>query len=146
MDDPGKLVLAGYTAGNRAGKTGTKESDTGKKSLFNWACNVTDSSLQSDDIKSLDIDLSNIFALLWQNVKSCSLKQLQAFVEDTEAWIKEISIYQMDAKKAEDSDHLVVSNVTVRVGDRSFVMKNVELAPPYAVAGINYSRYTTYIV
>jgi hypothetical protein len=113
MDNPGKLVLAGYTAGNRAGKTGTKELDTGKKSLFNWARNVTDSSLQSDDIKGLDTDLSNIFALLWQNVKLYPLKQLQAVVEDTEAWIKEIGIYRMDAKKAEDPDHPVVSNVTL---------------------------------
>jgi hypothetical protein len=78
MDNPGKLVLAGYTAGNCAAKTGTTESDAGKKSLFNWACNVTDSSLQSDDIRGLDTDLSNIFALLWQNVKLCPLKQLQA--------------------------------------------------------------------
>jgi hypothetical protein len=61
-------------------------------------------------------------------------------------WIKETGIYWMDAKKAEDPDYPVVSNVTLRVGDWSFIMKDVELAPPCAVAGINYSQYTTHIL
>ena len=52
----------------------------------------------------------------------------------------------MDAKKAEDPDYSVVSDVTLQVGDRSFIMKNVKLAPPCAVAGINCSWYTTHIL
>jgi hypothetical protein len=117
-----------------------------EKSLFNWAHNVTNSSFQSDDIKGLDTNLSNIFALLWQNVKSYPLKQLQAVVEDTEAWVKEIGIYWMDAKKAKDPNYPVVSDITLQVHNWSFIIKNVELASPYAVAGINYSQYTIHIL
>jgi hypothetical protein len=64
MDNPGKLIIAGYTAGSCRRKTGTTSSDDTKKTLFNWACNITDTSLDNDEISHLDTDLSTIFALL----------------------------------------------------------------------------------
>jgi hypothetical protein len=141
MDDPGKLVMAGYTAGSRGGKTGTTSPGDARKTLFNWARNITDTSLESDEISRLNTELSTIFALLWHNIKSCPSDQLRIVVKDIENWIEECGIFRMDARKAEDLDHPVVANVDVRVGDQTFTIKNIELAPPCAVVAMNYSRY-----
>jgi hypothetical protein len=43
----------------------------------------------------------------------------------------------MDARKAEDLDHPVVANVDIRVGNQTFTINNIKLAPSCAVVAMN---------
>jgi hypothetical protein len=119
------MVNAGYTAGSLSA------------GLFDWARNIVPK-LSPDSIHRLNIDLSAIFALFWRSLKSCPLDATQQPVVDIEAWLKECSMLRMDGN---NSSHPTVDSVTVELGGQHFDFPNIELAPPSAVAAINYARY-----
>jgi hypothetical protein len=58
-------------------------------------------------------------------------------VDSIETWMKSTGIYHMDGNQFL---HPSASSVTATVEGQDFKFRDVELAPPCAVAAINYSR------
>ncbi|KAH9915751.1 uncharacterized protein B0H18DRAFT_1040298 [Fomitopsis serialis] len=122
LEDPGKLVLLGYTAGSRS------------HPLYDWARNLRSSKHTAEFIREHDFRVSSVFALFWNLIQSHLPEEVLA---PFELYLSENSMGRMDANsKSRESKGIYM----VECGDEYVEFNDAELAPPAGVAGCNYAR------
>jgi hypothetical protein len=124
--DPGSMAQAGYSAGSR------------RKGSFDWVQNLKKASLPDCRKADLNIKLSAIFALFWQSLKNCPLKDLALPIKDLEEWMKKTNIFHMDAASPMHSSS---GPVTIDLDGDELTCYGVEFAPPCGIAAVNYAKY-----
>lgn len=132
MDDSGKLVQNGVTAGSR------------RAPVFHWARNIRDKALLHDYKNKINYKTSAAFALFWNMVKSTAPDDV---VGDFEHYLKSTGICRMDGDG--QMPHDISSGkgsykVELEHDDgkaTEFEFNNVELSPPTGVTAENYARY-----
>ncbi|KAG6904037.1 hypothetical protein DXG01_013058, partial [Tephrocybe rancida] len=157
MEDTGKLVQMGYSAGQR---------NTNK---FHWVHNITNTRLKHPDITSSNCRASSLFAFTWQMMQS----QLPAeVISDFNSFVQRTGMRRMDAdgqlaglnsceepgvrsrynpnvhgpalkpKRPHAAKKATPRGGTynVAIGNQNFDFHGAELAPPGGVIGQNYSR------
>ncbi|KAH9841909.1 uncharacterized protein C8Q71DRAFT_854263 [Rhodofomes roseus] len=122
LEDQGKLVLLGYTAGARS------------QPLFDWSRNLQSQKHSADFIQAHDYRVSSIFALFWNLIQSHLPDEVLAPVE---SYLTKNGICRMDSntKRLEKT-----GTYMVEWGDEYIEFNEAELAPPSGVAGCNYAR------
>jgi hypothetical protein len=123
LDDPGKLVLFGYSAGSR------------NAPAFDWVKNLT-STHTSGAAEAKNIEASSVCALVWNMIRS---RLPDEVVEDFDKFVSGEGLMRMDAKSAMAGEGSK-GNYTVQIGETQFNFCGAELAPPTGVFAENYSR------
>ncbi|TFY63638.1 hypothetical protein EVJ58_g3143 [Rhodofomes roseus] len=123
LEDPGKLVLLGYTAGSRS------------HPLFDWARNLRSKKHTPEFLKDLDFRLSSAFALFWNLLQVRIPKEVLA---PFESYLADNSMCRMDGNSGKSTDSRGI--YMVDLGDKYIEFNDAELAPPSGVAGCNYAR------
>ena len=119
-EDPGKLVMLGYSAGARGLK------------LFHWYCNLLCSTLTEEQICDLDYRGSGAFALAWNMGRRVLPKEV---IEDINGFITRLGIFRMDANSCMQKTYFI------DIGGERHEFSRGELAPASGAMGLNYSRW-----
>ncbi|RDB30477.1 hypothetical protein Hypma_007129 [Hypsizygus marmoreus] len=124
MEDTGKLVQVGYSAGSRSSPK------------FDWVKNLLSNAHSDDALAEINDDDSSVFAFAWQQLRSLLPMPV---IDDFDLYLNGTKIKRMDA-----NGHLPSSksqrSYSVKIGDNEFDFHHAELAPPTGVFGQNYSR------
>ena len=119
MEDTGKLVQMGWSAGSRSAPH------------FDWARNITASHLSNSEIATSNKEASSLFAYTWQMMRNILPAEV---VADFNNYIEKSGLPRMNGNGQMDATYQVF------VDGKPFSFSNVELAPPGAVIAENYSR------
>ena len=120
MEDTGKLVQMGWSAGSRSAPQ------------FDWVRNITTTRLSKPEIETSNKEGSSLFAYTWQMMRNILPAEI---VADFNNFTKRTGIPRMNG-----NGHLPDGTYQVVVDGKPFSFPNVELAPPGAVIAENYSR------
>lgn len=125
MSDPGKLVLAGYSAGSRSAP------------FFDWSRNVELKKPSAEFIQSHEMAVSSSFAIFYNLM--CA--QLPAeLLDDLHAYLETNDFPRMDARGAMGAGEDGCGEYYVQRGEDTIVFCHEKLAPPAGVMGTNYAR------
>lgn len=128
MEDTGKLVQLGWSAGQRS------------KRAFHWVRNITAKYIGAERIAKLDRDAGSLFAFAWQRMRrvlpTCIVDDFTSFVQNTG-----LPRMDCDTPLDGDNDDKPCGTYKVYAKGQHFKFHGVELAPPGGVVGHNYSRY-----
>ena len=132
MEDTGKLVQIGWSAGARS------------KPAFHWVRNITSKRI---DVPELDRQAANLFAFAWQRMRSVLPT---AVLDDFKSFIEFNDLPRMNPedprmmlpplKKGNVKNTHPEGEYTVTIEGEDFTIHKVEYAPPGGVCGENYSR------
>lgn len=129
LEDPGKIVQTGISAGAR------------NKPFIHWVQNILSKRLSTDFIDKLDRETAHAFSLFWTLIRRRLPDEVSS---DLAAWLTETGIYRMNKDILEGfqdkADH---GEIELDIGDNLFNFQWAELAPPSGVMAANYSRYLT---
>ncbi|KAH9841338.1 uncharacterized protein C8Q71DRAFT_700010 [Rhodofomes roseus] len=123
LEDPGKLVLLGYTAGARS------------HPKFDWSKNLRSTRHTAEFIKEHNFHLSSVFALFWNLLLSHLPDEV---LEPFETYLAENQMCRMDGNGAKERKAQGI--YMVERGSECVEFNDAELAPPSGVAGCNYAR------
>ncbi|KAF8228512.1 hypothetical protein L208DRAFT_1291263 [Tricholoma matsutake] len=124
LEDPGKLVQVGYSAGSRSSPK------------FDWVKNLLSAQHTPEVVEAMNVKASSACAFVWNLI--CSRLPTEV-IEDFERFITDAELVRMDADSlmAEAAGKGVY---TVNIGEDQFDFHKVELAPATGVFAENYSR------
>jgi hypothetical protein len=126
LEDPGKLVQVGYSAGSRSSPK------------FDWVKNLLSKRHSAEAIEDMNIKTSSACAFMWNLVRSRLPAEV---VDDFANFITDAELVRMDANSVMmEADGKGV--YTVNIGEDQFDFHKAELAPLTAVFAENYSRCT----
>ncbi|KAF8347507.1 hypothetical protein F5887DRAFT_881786, partial [Amanita rubescens] len=121
-DDPGSLVLAGFSAGSRS------------KLAFDWARNIERRKKDQEMVDNLAQQTSAVFALFWN---LCRAWLPDEIISDFEDFIHKNGLPAMNRDWKTTTRE---GSYEVVIGETSFNFHDVELAPPMGLMASNYSR------
>ncbi|RDB25914.1 hypothetical protein Hypma_006366 [Hypsizygus marmoreus] len=124
MEDTGKLVQIGYSAGSRSSPK------------FDWVKNLLSDKHSEDTLTEINDDDSSVFAFAWQQMRSLLPIQI---IDDFDLYLNSTKIKRMDANGQLPSAHSQRS-YSVKIHDNEFDLHHAQLAPPTGVFGQNHSR------
>ena len=120
MEDPGKIVQAGYSGGSRS------------HPQFDWAKNLLSKNYNTEEQQQIDYLESSVFALFWNMARRLIHGDISQDIEE----FLETGVKRMDAKgKGENNTY------TIEYEGDVFEFKQGQLAPPVGFFASNYSRY-----
>jgi hypothetical protein len=122
LEDPGKIVILGYSAGARS------------RPLFGWARNFLSRYKSEDNRNILNRRAAEAFAVTWRLF--CD-KLPPPIIEDITSWLRRSGIPKMKPDGAED-------NIRISLGNTAFSLRNNEWAPPMGMMAVNYSRSVSF--
>lgn len=124
LEDPGKLVQFGYSAGSRSALK------------FDWVRNLLSHKHPAEVISAMEMRGSAAFALVWNMVR---VRLPASIIADFDAFLHTTLLCGMDAKGnvgQNKGDRIY----EVQVGPETFSFHAAKLAPPMGVVAHNYSR------
>ncbi|KZT66626.1 hypothetical protein DAEQUDRAFT_758627 [Daedalea quercina L-15889] len=124
-EDPGKLVLAGYSAGSRSSPS------------WDWARNIESRKHSPDFVHSHDMAISSAFALFNQKMHALLPAELAG---DFDHFFDSNQFPRMDVRGAMATGDEGYGEYYVKKGNSTIVFHHEKLAPPVGVVGANYSR------
>ncbi|TFK60762.1 hypothetical protein BDN72DRAFT_778991, partial [Pluteus cervinus] len=129
LEDPGSLVLMGYTAGARS------------RPYFYWARNVRSKKFDTE-MDQFNHESSSVFALFWNLCRAHLPDEIISGIQN----FLDTGIPRMDAGGAMATGHAPgTGHYTVQpTPDVSFTFHEAQLAPPTGVFACNYSRAVHY--
>jgi hypothetical protein len=125
FEDPGKLVIVGYSAGSRKAPA-----------AFDWVKNLLSTTHTPEAIQAKNVKSSSVCALVWNMMRS---RVPDEVLEDFDRFMSEEGLMRMDAKSAMAREG-GRGGYTIQIGDTQFDFDRAELAPPTGVFAENYSR------
>ncbi|TFY58816.1 hypothetical protein EVJ58_g6174, partial [Rhodofomes roseus] len=129
LDDPGKLVLVGYSAGSRSSPA------------FDYSRNIEAKKLSEEFVRSHHMAVSSSFSLFYQLMRANLPNEV---LEDYEEYIAKHGFPRMDARGAIPVDDEGCGDYYVKKGGKTFTFHGAKLAPPAGVAGVNYARQASH--
>lgn len=124
LEDPGKLIQTGYSAGARS------------KPSFTWVRNIADKrDLSPEFVASSDFRTSCLFAAFWN---MCRSRLPPEVMEDIIDFNEQHKLLRMDAGTRASAQ---TGRVSLDLGAHPIVFQDMELAPACGMLGANYSRY-----
>ncbi|RDB20488.1 hypothetical protein Hypma_012446 [Hypsizygus marmoreus] len=124
MEDTGKLVQIGYSAGSRSSPK------------FDWVKNLLSETHPDDVVAEIDKNDSSVFAFAWQQLRALLPSPI---IDNFDLYLNDTKIRRMDAHGQLPSTQSQGS-YSVKIRNNDFTFHNAELAPPTGVFGQNYSR------
>jgi hypothetical protein len=126
MEDPGKLVQLGYSAGARS------------QPSFHWVRNIVLRNLDAAEIADNDRKTSSVFAFAWQLMRNRLPPEI---MQDFDVFLQSSQLKRMDGNGSMCQSHGDIQGTyEVSIGRKVFDFCQAELAPPAGVFGTNYSR------
>ncbi|KAH9919230.1 uncharacterized protein B0H18DRAFT_882131 [Fomitopsis serialis] len=126
LEDAGKLVCVGYTAGSRS------------KPTFDWARNLLSKKHPPTYINGLACRASSAAALNFNLVRG---RLPDALTRDLDEYLVKNQFCRMDGQGTMAENGGSHGTYCIQKGNDSVEFHNVELAPPTAFMGANYARY-----
>ncbi|KAH9912790.1 hypothetical protein B0H21DRAFT_659601, partial [Amylocystis lapponica] len=123
LEDPGSLVLAGFSAGARS------------QPSFDWARNLLSKRHSPEFIHGLHHREASFFALQWNLMKARLPGEV---MDDFEAFFERTGMCRMDTEQGKTA----YGDYTIQKGEHLINFKHVEMAPPSGMFGGNYARAT----
>ncbi|KAH9834910.1 uncharacterized protein C8Q71DRAFT_710792, partial [Rhodofomes roseus] len=124
--DPGTLVLAGYSAGSRSAP------------IFDWCHNIELTKPSAEFIQSHEMAVSSSFAIFY----NLACAQLPAeLLDDLHSYLETNGFPRMDANGAIGTSEDGRGEYYVQRGEDTIVFCHEKLAPPSGVMGVNYARH-----
>ncbi|EMD30923.1 hypothetical protein CERSUDRAFT_35051, partial [Gelatoporia subvermispora B] len=120
MEDSGKMVQSGWSAGSRS------------KSAFNWVRNILSKALSAEQVASSNFQASSAFALFWNMARNRLPAEVLA---DFNNWLS-TGIYRMNSAQP----HSERGDYGILEGPSQVFIHDAEMAPPGGVFARNYSR------
>ncbi|KAF7761772.1 hypothetical protein Agabi119p4_9764 [Agaricus bisporus var. burnettii] len=127
-EDRGHISQMGLSAGSR------------KRHKLGWVRNIRKAKSDTEMHHRVDYDASSAFAVLWSLVRS--LLPDDPILNDFQKFIGLLgSDVRMDGNHTMDADSEGRGTYHIQIGDKDFVFRNAELAPPCGVMAENYCRF-----
>lgn len=126
MEDTGKLVQVGYSAGARS------------RPQFDWVRNLLRKPHNPALVAKSDVKCSSVFAFAWQLMRA---RLPEEIISDFDNYLQATGLKRMDGNGQMGAEHgRRWGTYSIAAGQNCFDFHNVELAPPTGVFGQNYSR------
>lgn len=124
LEDPGKYVQVGFSAGARS------------VPAFHWVRNLLSKQFGADEVASLDRETAHGFSLAWMLFRK---KLPNHIIDDIDLWLTQTGITRMNREilNSKTSD---IGAINLDVGDNFFTLHGAEGAPPSGGMAANYSR------
>ncbi|PUU80828.1 hypothetical protein B9Z19DRAFT_947899, partial [Tuber borchii] len=121
LEDPGKIVQNGYSAGSRS------------HPQFDWAKNLLSKTYSTEEQQEIGYLESSIFALFWNMARKLIHGDISKDIEE----FLETGIARMDNKGKQKANN----TYTIQHEQEIYEFNQGELAPPVGFFASNYSRY-----